>query len=145
MQIKSSVSPFVIFKHRLEPQKFGLLNNSLYIARIEIRNQSFCYALLFELVACSKCYIALENKVIRSDCRVYGFLWHKGKVQVSRRKFDPGLDFKYDRHFVKHQSQVICYCYLLQIILFLATVCLMYGLHKSHNRVTKRVFLLHIY
>lgn len=47
-------------------------------------------------------------------------------------------------HFVKHQSQVIYYCYLLQIILFLATVCLMYGLHKSHNSVTKRVFLLHI-
>jgi len=55
-----------------------------------------CYALLFKLVACSRYSIALGNKVIRSDCRVYGFLWHKGKVQVSRRKFGPRLDLKYD-------------------------------------------------
>ena len=46
MQRNSSVSPFVIFNHRLEPQKFGLWNNNLYKPRAGIRNQSFCYAML---------------------------------------------------------------------------------------------------
>jgi len=98
MQRNSSVSPFVIFNHRLAPRKFGLWNSNLYNVRAGIRNQSFCYAMLCCLswCVCSKYSIALGNKVIRSDCRVYGFLWHKGKVQVSRRKFGPGLDFKYD-------------------------------------------------
>lgn len=46
MERNSSVSPFLIFNHGLEPQKFGLWNNNLHNARAGIRNQSFCYAML---------------------------------------------------------------------------------------------------
>jgi len=98
MQRNSSVSPFVIFNHRLEPQKLGLWKNNLYNSRAGIRNQSFCYAMLrclsWWLVPNILLLWETKSYVVTAECM--DFCWHKGKVQVSRCKFGSGLDFKYD-------------------------------------------------
>lgn len=58
-QRKSSVSPFVIFNRRLEPQKFGLWNNNLYNAGQQFDTRAsalLCFAVwvggLFQILYC---------------------------------------------------------------------------------------------